>query len=180
MSQQQVHGTGIIPVISYIKAHYGDEGYVRVLARVPQPMRDVLSRRMMPITWYPHEAVAQLYDAVCDEFGKGDPKFCWAVGKDAADYGLSIIYKFFLSFGSPTLFGAKGPEMWKTYYQPSTLEILKNDKGSLAVQIHGLQTSKAHFYSIAGWMERAGELTGGKNIKVVADPETLRFEITYE
>jgi hypothetical protein len=180
MSGQQVKGTGIIPVISYIKAHYGDEAWAGLVQRLPQPARDVLSRRVMPITWYPHEVVAQLYDAICDEFGKGNPKFCWTVGKDAADYGLSLIYKFFLSFGSPMMFGSKGPEMWKTYYQPSTLEVLRNEKGAISLAIHDLQTSLAHLYSVAGWMERAGELTGGKNIKVEVDPETLRFEITYE
>ena len=180
MSGQQVKGTGIIPVISYVKAHYGEQGWERVLARVPQQARDVLARRVMPITWYPHDAVSLLYDAVCDEFGHGDPKFCWTVGKDAADYGLSLIYKFFLSFGSPMMFGSKGPEMWKTYYQPSTLEVLTNEKGAISLVIHNLRTSLAHLYSVAGWMERAGELTGGKNIKVIVDPETLRFEITYE
>ncbi len=179
---QQVKGTGIIPVISYIKAHQGERGWARVLSRLPDEIRQILDRRILPITWYPHEAISLLYAAVSDEFGGGDPKYCWIVGKDSADYGLNLIYKLFLSFGSPQLFGSKGPEMWKTYYQPSTLEVLLNEKGALIVAIHGMTTTPAHVYSIAGWMERAGELTGGRNIniRVSVDASGMRYDIAYQ
>lgn len=179
MDDQQVKGTGIVPVVNYIKVHHGDDGLAMVLDRLPEPVRQVFGRRIMPITWYPHEAISLLYAAISDQYAGGDPAYCWRVGKDAADYGLSLIYKLFLSFNSPQLFGSKGPEMWRTYYRPSTLEVLRNDRGALSVLVHGMSTTPAHVYSIAGWIERAGELTGGRDIKVAVDVSAMRYDVAY-
>jgi len=180
MEPQQVKGTGLIPVIAYIRNRFGDDGWAKVVESLPPHLRSELAHKVMEIKWYPIELAAEMYAAVARLFAGGDPKLCQEIGRTSADYGLSTVYKFFLRFGTPQMFGSRGPDMWKTYYTGSALVVSVNDKGHIAVEVQGIQTSDAHFYSIIGWMERAGELTGGKNIRVVPDVPKRRVEVFYE
>ncbi|HBE73322.1 MAG TPA: hypothetical protein DDW31_04425 [candidate division Zixibacteria bacterium] len=180
MVPQQVKGTGLIPVVAYIRDHFGDDGWGRVVEFLPPQLRSELAHKIMEIKWYPLELVSEIYNASARTFAGGDLSLCRDIGKAAADYGLSRIYKFFLRFGSPQMFGSRGPEMWKTYYTGSALKVLANDKGRILVELQGLLTSDAHFQSIVGWMERAGELTGGRNIRMNPDVPSRRVEILYD
>jgi hypothetical protein len=180
LNEQTVKGTGIIPVVSYIKEHYGPESLQKILEALPPNIREHYTRRIMEIKWYPLETLSLLYQNTAQIFHNGDPKICWAIGRSTADYGLNVIYKFFLKLGTPTVFVQKGPDMWKTYYGGSTLNVLENRKGYIKVILEGLRTNEAHMHSIGGWMERAGELTGGKNIKISMDIAKQTFEFDYE
>lgn len=178
MSEQLVKGTGIIPVLEYIKEKYGNETLQNILKRLPAKYQESL-KDLFDVKWYPVDILSALYTEILEEIGKGDLKICWELGRYSAEYGLNKIYKFFLKLGSIKLFISKGPAIYSTYYKGSILKILKAEEKYLEIQLEGMETSIAHLYSIAGWMEKAGELAGGKNVKVELDTKNAIYKIHY-
>lgn len=178
MGEQLVKGTGIIPVIEYIKEKFGEEVYSNILKRLPTEYQETLND-LFDIKWYPLEILSTLYTEISKEIGKGDFKICWEIGRYSAEYGLNKIYKFFLKLGSIKLFINKGPAMYSTYYKGSTIKFLKDEEKYLELKIEGIKTSVAHLYSIGGWIEKAGELVGAKNVKVELDTTNAIYKIYY-
>lgn len=179
MKEQQVKGTAILPVEVYVKTQWGQQGWGRVLEHVSPETRRVLQGRIIQVSWYSQAVIAELYQAVADLYAAGDLSYCRKVGREAADYGLTFIHRLIFKFQSPSLLVSRGPELWASYYQPSTIEVLESSPGRIVVVLKGLDTSPAHLHSIAGWMERVAELIGGREVKVTVDTAAMRYEITY-
>jgi hypothetical protein len=139
----------------------------------------VLQGRIIQVSWYPQAVIAELYQAVADNFAGGDISYCRKVGREAADYGLTFIHRLIFKFQSPSLLVGRGPELWSSYYQPSTVEVSEESPGTIVAAVKGLDTSPAHLHSIAGWMERVAELIGGREVRVTVDTAAMRFEIAY-
>lgn len=180
MDGQQVKGTAILPVEVYIRTQWGEHGWERVLERVSPDTRKVLKGRIIQVSWYPQPVIAELYQAVADLFAGGDLSYCRKVGREAADYGLTFIHRLIFKFQAPSMLVSKGPELWGSYYQPSTVEVSEPEPGRIVAVILGLEANAAHLHSIAGWMERVAELIGGKNVQVTVDTAVMRYEITYQ
>lgn len=179
MKEQQVKGTAILPVEVYVKAQWGQQGWGRLLERVTPETRIILQGRIIQVSWYPQAVIAELYQAVADNFAGGDISYCRKVGREAADYGLTFIHRLIFKFQSPSLLVSRGPELWASYYQPSTVDVSEENPGKIVAVIKGLETSPAHLHSIAGWMERVAELIGGRDVRVTVDAAAMRYEITY-
>lgn len=179
MKEQQVKGTAILPVAVYIRTQWGERGWARLLDRVSPEVRKVLQGRIIQVSWYPQAAIAEVYQAVADLFAAGDISYCRKVGREAADYGLTFIHRLIFKFQSPSLLVSRGPELWASYYQPSTIEVSEESPGRIVAVVKGLETSPAHLHSIAGWMERVAELVGGRGVRVTVDAAARKFEISY-
>ncbi len=180
MKDHLVKGTALLPVEVYVKAQWGERGWNMVLERVSPDARRVLSGKIIQVSWYPNKVIAEVYRAVADLFAAGDLSYCRKVGRDAADYGLTFIHRLIFKLQSPSLLVSKGPELWGSYYQPSTVEVSEERPGRIVATVNGLETSAAHMHAIAGWMERVAELVGGKNVRVTVDTAAMRFEIEYQ
>ncbi len=178
MGEQLVKGTGIIPVLEYIKEKFGKETLNIVLKKLPEDYQKEL-QDLYDVKWYPLEILSTLYDTILKELGQGDFKICREIGRYSAEYGLNKVYKFFLRLGSIKLFINKGPFMYSTYYKGSELKILKQEENYIEIQILDIKTSVAHLNSIAGWMEKAGELVGAKSVKVELDTANAIFKAHY-
>ncbi len=179
MKEQQVKGTAILPVEVYVRTQWGQQGWSRLLERVSPESRKVLRGRIIQVSWYPQAVITELYQAMADLFAGGDLSYCRKVGREAADYGLTFIHRLIFKFQSPSLLVSRGPELWASYYQPSTVEVSEESPGKIVAVVKGLETGPAHLHSIAGWMERVAELIGGREVKVTVDAAAMRFEISY-
>jgi len=179
MEKPLVKGTAIIPVDVYIKTRWGMKGREKIWQGLGPEARQVLSGRLVPLSWYPLSVISELYQKISEIYGSGRPEFCRPIGRDAADYGLTFVHKLILRFNTPELLARRGPELWSSYYQPSIMDMSESVPGKVVAVIKGLDTSPAHLESIAGWMERVAELVGGKNVKVTIDLQEYRYQITY-
>jgi hypothetical protein len=180
MPEQTVKGTAILPVAVYVKAQWDGQGWERLLEKLSPENRRILEGRIIQMSWYPHSVIAELYQTIADLFAGGDVNYCRQVGREAADYGLTFIHRLIFKLQSPSLLVAKGPELWASYYQPSTIEVSEEPRGRIVAVVKGMESTAAHFHSIAGWMERVAELIGGKNVKVTVDFQERRYQITYQ
>ncbi len=179
MEGQQVKGTAILLVVIYVKTQWGQTGWQRLLEQVTPEVRKLLEGRILQVSWYPLGTIAELYQAVADLFAAGDLNYCRKVGREAADYGLTFVHRLIFKFQTPSRLVSRGPELWRAYYQPSTIEVWEERPGRIIAIIKGLRTNAAHLHSIAGWMERVAELIGGREVRVAVEATAMRFEIEY-
>lgn len=158
---------------------WGQRGRETILENLGPEVRQVLARRVLPVSWYPMSVISGLYQTIAAIYGQGRPEFCRPIGREAAFYGLTFVHKIIFRFNTPELLAKKGPDLWGSYYQPSTMEMSGTVPGRIVATIKNIDTSPAHLESIAGWIERVAELVGGRDVKVELDLKARKYEIYY-
>ena len=166
----EVKGTAIVTIPLFIKEHIGEGGLNRWIDALTPEARKVYPASILVSSWYPlKELLIEPLRKMCDLFYAGDLKGAKESGRFSADYSLKGIYKIFLKLGSPEFMLRRAGTILPVYYTPSEMKVLECRKGQGTMQItkfpdmdHVLEIR------IAGWMERAIEISGGKqpNIKI--------------
>jgi hypothetical protein len=88
------------------------------------------------------------------------------MGRAAAEYGLTSLYKIFFKVGSPQFVIARGSSVFSRYYSQGRLEIVESKSGHAAVDLVDFPDGAPEFCErIRGWMERTMELAGASNLK---------------
>ena len=97
----QVKGAALVSTIAYIKLKHGEEGFEKVLSKMSEEDREILSEPIMEPIWYPFRLYVNLTQKVDQVFGIGDLSLVREVGAFGADHDLKTIYKIFYKLGSP-------------------------------------------------------------------------------
>ncbi|MGC8802312.1 MAG: hypothetical protein ACP5PS_00845 [Bacteroidales bacterium] len=119
--------------------------------------------------WYPiREALIIPMEVISKLFFGGDEvKTARTIGRYSADVALGGTYRFFIQVGSPRYIIEKGSKIFATYFQPSEQIVINSEKNGIVVHITVFPESATILEeNIAGWMERALEKSGCKNVKV--------------
>ena len=104
---------------------------------------------------------------ICELFYNRSLKGASECGRFSAEYGLKGIYKILVKLCSPEVLIKKANTILTSYYKPSKLEIAEQRKGYTVVHITHFPESDSYVeYRIAGWMERAIEICGCRNVNV--------------
>lgn len=109
------------------------------------------------------------------------------MGRYSAESVLKGIYKLYVKLGSPKHLIDRASRVFAAYFQPSDILVVKSKENFLCVHITFFpDADEAVEYNIAGWMERALEISGCKNIKVEITQSLARkddvteFNITWQ
>ena len=117
--------------------------------------------------WYLFDTYVNMLKIIDRLYGKGDMGLTREMGKFSAEHGLKRIYRFFYKVGSPNFIISRAVKIWGSYYDAGRLEIVKNKKGDLVLQIHDWpEPNRHHCKRVEGWIERSIEMSGGKNVKI--------------
>ena len=160
----EVKGTAIITIPPFIKERFGEAGLKQWTDALTPEAREVYPASVLASSWYPlKEFLIQPLRRMCDLFYAGDLKGARESGRFSADYSLKGIYKIFVKLGSPEFMLRRAGTILPIYYNPSEMKVVECRKGHGIMQItrfpdmdHVLEIR------IAGWMERAIEISGGK------------------
>ncbi len=166
----EVKGTAIITLPPFIKERFGDGGLNQWIAALAPEVREVYPASVLASSWYPlKEFLVKPLRKMCDLFYAGDLKGARESGRFSADYSLKGIYKIFVKLGSPEFMLRRAGTILPLYYTPSEMKVVESGKGQGTMQITKFpDMDHALEIRIAGWMERAIEISGGKqpNIKI--------------
>ena len=100
----------------------------------------------------------------------------WELGRFSADFGLKYL-KLIVRIGSPNSLLNKASEIISSYYNPSKIEIVKTVDSKVIFRISNFpEMDKAVEYRIAGWIERALEINGCKNVKIGIPKSITNFQ----
>jgi hypothetical protein len=105
----------------------------------------------------------------------------WEFGRYSADFGLKGPYRLLVKIGSPQFFLQKGAEFMSAYYRPSTIETTEYGDGFGVVRITKFpEMDKTTECRIGGWIQRALEINGCKDVKVDITKSLTTFDAYTE
>ena len=180
-------GIAFLAAIKYIKQHYAEEGYAKVLESLPPEDKDVVTGKLNPVTLYPMKAYISLLSAADKIFGKGDYALCSDIGRFEADETFSGLYKVFLEVGNPHAVIRKAGLAWRTLHDAGDLEIEQtNDKFVKGKVTNFPDSHKAFCNVMLGYFGKVIEMSGAKNLDVketkcrVNGDDCCEFEVKWE
>ncbi len=160
----EVKGAAIIIIPPFIKDRFGEEGFNQWIDALTPEARKVYQAPLLVSNWYPlRESLIESLRKMCDLFYDRHVKGARESGRFSADYSLKGIYKIFVKLGSPEFMLRRAGTILPVYYTPSEMKVVECQKGQGIMQITKFsEMDKVLEIRIAGWMERAVEISGGK------------------
>lgn len=173
----RVKGSALRARVQYVK-ELGVPAYAKLLTALSQDTRRQVEQGFSPFAWYPFETFVELVTVVDRVFGAGDLALCEQLGRHACDANLTTLYKMLYKIGNIHFILRRAALAWSLSYDEGELRVVGQGERSAALQIAGVrQPARAHCLSVKGWVARAGELSGAKDLVVTercrlnGDPE---------
>lgn len=164
----KVKGTIISSVQNFIKENFPNR-YEEWLNKLGEDSKGIYSNPVMASEWYPYQSgLIKPTELLASMFYGNDlVKSSWKVGRFSAEVGLKGIYKVFVLIATPQFIMKRGGKILASFYDPSVLKI--GEERPKGVDIHITDFPEATVVAenrIGGWMERALEICGVKNIDI--------------
>ena len=164
----EVKGSAVKSIADYVKKNHPDK-YLQWIDLLPEGSKKIFNQAVLPSNWYPAmDGVIVPTEKIGEFFFNNDPiKAAWQSGRFNAEISLTGLYKFFVQAASPQFIISKAGRILSTYYSPS--EILVAEKGDKWVKLHITRMGIPNIIvesRICGWIERAMEISGCKEVKV--------------
>jgi hypothetical protein len=177
----EIKGTAVRSIPEFVQKNFPLR-FQEWLGLLPPESRKIMGGLIFTNNWYPLQngltvpmkTISKIF------YGGDDIKTARTMGHFSADIALTGVYKFFIQFGSPKYIIERGSRIFTTYFQPSEMVAINASKNSLTVQITKFpELDPIIEHNIAGWMERALEISGCKQVKAeIKKSLTNNFSVT--
>ncbi len=139
----------------------------RLAAVASLELQKIMNHGATLSAWYPFSLFIELNELMEREFGTGDGGLYRLLGRHSADAHLTTIYRLFFKVGTVYWILGRGARLWSAYYDSGKLELYMRGSHRAEIRLFDFATPhKIHCASVAGWVERSVELSGGKNVVV--------------
>ncbi|MFC2136646.1 hypothetical protein ACFLTE_00580 [Bacteroidota bacterium] len=162
-----IKGSAVKSIKDYVETNH-PEKLDEWLNSLPEDSKKLFSFPIYATNWYPIDVAAIIPTEKIGEiiFNSAD-KGAWELGRYSADIALNGIYKVFIRVLNPAYLIQRASKILPTYYSPSKMEAISQGKKS--VTLHVTEFENPHSIidqRIAGWIERALEITKCKDISI--------------
>jgi hypothetical protein len=164
----EIKGSAVKSIVDYIKKNHPD-GYQEWLNTLPEESKKIFMEPVLPSNWYPMNESAVIPTKHLAElfFDNNVEKGAWESGRYSAQMALTGIYKFFIKAASPFFIISKASRIISTYYRPSDIIVVEKGDNWVNINITRFEDPSVVIESrICGWIERALEISGAKDVKV--------------
>ncbi len=160
-------GTTVKSIQNFVKDKWPNK-YNDWLENLPPESRKVLEGTILATQWYPLKEGAVLPTYHLKMFYDNNSlKAAWEAGRHSAESSLTGVYKIFVKLANPGYIIKRASKIMATYYENAILETGETTKNSVALNITKFEDlDKMIEHRIAGWIEKALELSGCKDIKI--------------
>lgn len=166
----KIKGNILSARISFVKKHFGDEAWIKVLKILPREDQEILQGIIANIVWYPFEIGKRLDDAIVQVLGSGKHKVFEEIGVASARKNLSTVHKHFLVEGDPQAFLAKAPIIYRCYYDQGRREYTPTGPTAGIITTYDAETfSFADCLTVIGWYKCALEMCGARDVVMTED-----------
>lgn len=178
----RVGGNILLARRTFVLARGGLRVWERILSRLPEDDRKALRRTMLVTTTYPLELNLRLDEAIAQELSPGDPKRAFLeMGRASAEVNLRGPHKAFLKEGDPQHLLSFAETIYAYYYGEGRRTYQKTGPTSAVLTTHNApRATPGDCLTVVGWHERAIELSGGRNVKVVETKCRSRGQLVCE
>ncbi len=164
----ETKGTAVSSLAEFIKTRHGAENFGKWMDGLTPAAKAVYKAAIMPSDWYDLDAIlAKPTELMCKMFYDGAVEGAFECGKFSAEIALKGVYKLFVVLGSPKFIIGNASTILPTYYRPSTMETVKIEKNATIIRITSFPNLDTYIENrLAGWMYKALETSGGKEISM--------------
>lgn len=184
----EIKGIAVKSIDEFVKKRFKDD-YNKWLTSLPEDSRNIFFKGVLSNNWYPVREAAIIPTEKISElfFNKENKKGAWECGRYSAETALTGIYKIYVKLSKPYHIIDRASRIFAAYYRDSVMSSRNHEKTSVDVIIEEFAVpSSVIEYRIAGWMEKALELSGCHDIKIIisksltwGDKETV-FNISWK
>jgi uncharacterized protein (TIGR02265 family) len=141
----------------------------RVLARLRPEDAKVLRGTILPIAWYPLELYVRLDRAIAEVLSPDDPERIFRqMGRASAETNLNGPHRNFLRPGDPHAMLANAQAILRVYYDQGRRTYERTGERTAVLRTYGVEgLTRTECLTNCGWHERAIELCGGQQVRVV-------------
>lgn len=164
----KVKGSVVLSILKFVKSQYASD-YEAWFNRLPAGSKEIYGNVILVSEWYPLDLGAVEPTRLIGEmFFEGDVLEAARVsGVQSAEDALTGVYKVFVMVATPKFIMKRASKIMTSFYEPSTLVL--GEERSKGVDIHITKFDEANEIveqRIGGWMEKALEICGCKNIQM--------------
>jgi len=162
-----VKGTAVVSIPEFIQSRFPSR-MEEWLDALSAGARAIVSKKILASSWYPlSDAVLEPTQKLCDLFYDGQDKGAWEAGRFSADHGLQGVYKVFVKVATPQFLISRAGRIFSSYYRPSSIEIDEVGAGAVIMRIVEFpEPDRLIEARIGGWVERALEICGCRNLEI--------------
>ncbi len=152
--------------LAFLQEHGGPSAGQRVLAKLTEQDRAILSKPISARGWYSFETGSRLDEAIELELGGGDALFR-EMGAQSARDNLSPAQRAFVRERDPYALLKAAASIYRLYYDTGRRTFERQGPRKLVLTTHDSQTfSRADCLTVAGWHEQVITMCGGERTKV--------------
>jgi hypothetical protein len=164
----EIKGTAVIAIRDFVKLNYQTK-YNEWLNALPNDSKTIFTGAIDSSKWYPilHGGLIPTRKTAELFYHSDYIKGAFEAGKFSAEKALTGIYKIFVKAAAPSYIIQRASRVFATYYQPCKMEVVERNDTHVLLEISGMTQSDIVIeYRIAGWINKALEISGAKNIRI--------------
>lgn len=165
----EANGSAIATIPEFVKENFGNRGFEKWLMSLSSEARSVYQQQILPDAWFPlKQTLTEPTRKICELFYDGAINGAHELGRFNADKALKGQFGIFAKLHSPETVAKRAGLLLQSYYRPCKMETFKLIKGESVFRIIEFpEIDTVIEERIAGWIERAIEISGGRNSKVI-------------
>lgn len=164
-----IKGNVLISRLAFVRERGGEPAVEAVLSRLSRQDQDALRGWILPVGWYPLDLNLRLDDAIAGVLSPEDRSRVFVeMGRASAEASLGGAQKPYVKEGDPHFLLANSARLYATYYAVGRREYERTGDTSAVLRTHDAEGVNAtDCLTVVGWHQRAIELSGGRDVKVV-------------
>jgi hypothetical protein len=164
----KVKGSALRSTLKFASDHYPEKTVRAVMESLPAEHRSELGKSILAGDWYDAGLLHTYMHALARASGDPEDDLFYRIGRQSCDDGLNSLYRMFFKVGSPHFILKRVPQIWGNYYDAGRMTLVEGTPLTALIRLEGTHfPDEALCHRIRGWMVRAIELSGGKQITIV-------------
>lgn len=162
----EVKGVAIRTMLASLEALHGKDLVDEVVAGLPpEPKERIVTRSVVPGTWYPISWYRELVGGVAKLKGQSSLR---ALGQDTATRDLTSIYKIIFRILSPNTVVQQSDRLFHLYYKGGKVKVSDARPGHVRVEYSECWGFDANMWvDFRGGSEAVLALTGARNVRTI-------------
>ena len=176
----EIKGVSIKSTSEFVKEKFPNK-YDIWINTLPEESKKIFTGLVMPTAWYPlKEAFIIPIEKIGELFYDSAKIAAEKSGRYSAEKSLKGIYKIFVKVASPQYVIKRGSNVFSSYYKPARIKASSTSKKSAKVTIYNFSKEEEVIISrVAGWIQRAAEITGESNVRTQISQTSENGDPTY-
>lgn len=161
----KIKGTVISARREFVKEHFGENAWVKVVSALPSEDQEKIKGTIMPSNWYTFEIGNRIDKAIVQVLGNGKESFFEELGAESARRILTKEHKSFIVNSDPQAFMKKAGLIYKFYYDTGTRDYKETGPFSGVITTYDSDTfSIPDCLTVIGWYKEALKMCGANNV----------------